>query len=260
MARPAPAPLYTLRGAGSALNALQFRCCGGDTPLLFSGSAQGSVHVWNLITRRAGKVLDGHSGASVIWLNTLLSRDSLISQGRDMRVCQWDLAEGRSDVTDSVWTGSVGFCRCSLLETGPGRWLLAHPGEAMEEVKVIELPSRQPVCSLVPQRKPGMVMCINLWQPDSGPGPLLLAGYEDGSLAVWDVSLRSVLSRVAAHPEPVMCLAFDPTGQRGVSGSSEKSLSSWTLDGQHRLQVSEAPGSHSPRQPWDLTTVYPGGR
>lgn len=57
------------------------------------------------------------------------------SQGRDMRVCLWDLAEGRGDVTDALWTGSVGFCRCSLLETGPGRWLLAHAGEAMEEVR-----------------------------------------------------------------------------------------------------------------------------
>ncbi|KAJ8005817.1 hypothetical protein DPEC_G00121820 [Dallia pectoralis] len=237
MSRPGPAPLYTLRGAGSALDALHFSCCGEEPPLLFSGSGQGSIHVWNLITRRAQKVLDGHSGASVIWLNTLNSRDTLISQGRDMRVCQWDLAEGRSEVKDSVWTGSVGFCRCSLLETGPGRWLLAHPGEAMEEVKIIDLPSRLPVCSLVPQGKPGMVMCIKLWQADSGP--VLLAGYEDGSLAVWDVSQRSVLSSAAAHPEPVMCLDFDPTGRRGVSGSSEKSLSYWALDGQHRLQIQD---------------------
>uniref|UniRef100_A0A674ARJ3 Guanine nucleotide binding protein (G protein), beta polypeptide 1-like n=1 Tax=Salmo trutta TaxID=8032 RepID=A0A674ARJ3_SALTR len=236
MARPAPSPLYTLRGAGSPLNTLHFGCCEGDPPLLFSGSGQGSVHVWNLTTRRAERVLEGHSGASVTWLNTLHSRDTLISQGRDMRVCLWDLAEGRGDVTDALWTGSVGFCHCSLLETGPGRWLLAHAGEAMEEVKIIELPSKSPVCSLIPQAKLGMVMCIKLWQPDSSPGPLLLAGYEDGSLALWDVSQRSVLSRATAHPEPVMCLDFDPAGQRGVSGSSEKSLASWMLDGQHRLQ------------------------
>uniref|UniRef100_A0A8C7V781 Guanine nucleotide binding protein (G protein), beta polypeptide 1-like n=2 Tax=Oncorhynchus mykiss TaxID=8022 RepID=A0A8C7V781_ONCMY len=239
MARPAPAPLYTLRGAGSPLNALHFGCCEGDPPLLFSGSGQGSVHVWNLTTRRAERVLEGHSGASVTWLNMLHPRDTLISQGRDMRVCLWDLAEGRGDVTDALWTGSVGFCRCSLLETGPGRWLLAHAGEAMEEVKIIELPSKSPVCSLIPQAKLGMVMCIKLWQPDSSPGPLLLAGYEDGSLTLWDVSQRSVLSRAAAHPEPVMCLDFDPAGQRGISGSSEKSLASWKLDGQHRLQLQE---------------------
>lgn len=75
-------------------------------------------------------------------------------------------------------------------------------------------------------------------QPDSGSGPLLLAGYENGSLLLWDVAQRSKLSQVKAHPEPVMCLTFDTTSLRGVSGSSEKTLSSWRLDGQSNLQVS----------------------
>lgn len=76
------------------------------------------------------------------------------------------------------------------------------------------------------------------FQPDSGVGPLLLAGYEDGSLLLWDVTQRSVLSQVRAHPEPVMCLTFDPKRLRGISGSSEKNLSSWMLDSQNNIQVS----------------------
>ncbi|KAM6965582.1 guanine nucleotide-binding protein subunit beta-like protein 1 isoform 1-T1 [Aplochiton taeniatus] len=239
MSLPAPTPIYTLRGAGGAINTLHFSCADASPPLLYSGSGKGTVHVWNLTTRRAEKVLEGHSGNSVIWLNTLASRDALISQGRDKRVCMWDLSEGRSEVTESVWTGSVGFCHCSLLEINSGSWLLAHPGERMEEVQVVELPSRTPVCSLVPDAKLGMIMCLKLWQPDSGPGPLLLAGYEDGSLLLWDVSQRSVLSRVTTHPEPVMCLAFDPRRLQGISGSSDKNLWSWTLDGQQNLQVKD---------------------
>lgn len=199
----------------------------------------GTVHVWNLTTRRPEKVLDGHSGNSVIWLHTLASRNALISQGRDKRVCIWDLSEGRSEVMESVWTGTVGFCHCSLLEINSGSWLLAHPGEHMEEIHIVELPGRTPVCSLVPEGKLGMIMCMKLWQPDSSPGPLLLAGYEDGSLLLWDVSQRSVLSRVTAHPEPVMCMAFDPHRLKGISGSSDKNLSSWTIDGQHNLQVKD---------------------
>lgn len=75
-------------------------------------------------------------------------------------------------------------------------------------------------------------------QPDSGPGPLLLAGYEDGSLLLWDVTQRSRLSLAKVHPEPVMCLTFDTERLRGISGSSEKTLSSWRLDRQNNLQVS----------------------
>lgn len=238
MSRPAPSPIYTLRGAGGALNTLHFSCHGGDSPLLFSGSGKGTIHMWNLNTRRPEKVVEGHSGNSVVWVSTLQETDTLISQGRDMQVCLWDLSEGRSEVTDSVWTGSVGFCQCSMLETSRGTCLLAFAGQQTEEIKIIELPSKTPICTLVPDAKLGMVMCIKLWQPDSGPGPLLLAGYEDGSLLLWDVTQRSKLSQAKAHPEPVMCLTFDTKRLRGISGSSEKKLSSWMLDRQNNLQVS----------------------
>ncbi|XP_068422663.1 guanine nucleotide-binding protein subunit beta-like protein 1 isoform X1 [Clinocottus analis] len=239
MSRPAPSPIYTLRGAGGPLNTLHFSCNRGDTPLLFSGSGKGAIHMWNLNTRRAEKIVEGHSGSSVIWVSTLQVTDTLISQGRDMQVCLWDLSEGRSEVMDSVWTGSVGFCQCSMLETSPGTRLLAFAGQQTEEIKIIELPSKTPVCTLAPDAKLGMVMCIKLWQPDSGHGPLLVAGYEDGSLLLWDVTQRSILSRAKAHPEPIMCLTFDIKRLRGVSGSSENKLSTWMLDRQNNLQLQD---------------------
>ncbi|KAM8917974.1 guanine nucleotide-binding protein subunit beta-like protein 1 isoform 3-T4 [Lycaon pictus] len=85
----------------------------------------------------------------------------------------------------------------------------------------------------------------NLWeltaalspQADSSPRPLLLAGYEDGSVALWDVSERKVCSRVACHTEPVMGFDFDSQKARGVSGSAEKALAVWSLDEQQALQV-----------------------
>ncbi|MEQ2287152.1 hypothetical protein AMECASPLE_009537 [Ameca splendens] len=239
MSRPAPCPIYTLRGAGAPLNTLHFRCPGGDTPLLFSGSAKGAIHMWNLNSRRAEMVVEGHCGNSVIWVSTLQSRDSLMSQGRDMQVCLWDLKEGRSEAVDSVWTGSVGFCQCSLLETSPSNYLLAFAGSQTEEIKIIEMPSKSPVSTLIPDTKLGMVMCIKLWKSDSGLGPLLFAGYEDGSLLLWDVTQRSELSHVKAHPEPIMCLTFDPRHLRGVSGSCEKKLSSWMLDNQNNIQLQD---------------------
>ncbi|MGH0187411.1 UNVERIFIED_CONTAM: hypothetical protein FKN15_025059 [Acipenser sinensis] len=82
-----------------------------------------------------------------------------------------------------------------------------------------------------------MPMCLKLWQPDSGSSPLLWAGYEDGSVSLWNLSERSLLSRLACHAEPVMSLDFDPGKLRGVSGSSEKAINSWTLDGQQSLKV-----------------------
>uniref|UniRef100_A0A674F0T5 Uncharacterized protein n=1 Tax=Salmo trutta TaxID=8032 RepID=A0A674F0T5_SALTR len=181
-------------------------------------SGQGLIHVWNLTTRRADRVLEGQSEASVIWLNTLHSIDTHI----------------RGAVLSQ--TGSVGFCHCSLLKTGPVRWLLAHTGEGMEEVKIIDLPSKSPVSSLMPQAKLGRDMCIKLWQVRSNEYTVLFSHH------------------AAVHHEPVMCLDFDPARQSAVSGFSEEGLSSWTLDRQHRLQVSEG----DPGESWDLPAVYPG--
>uniref|UniRef100_A0A3P9MQ18 G protein subunit beta 1 like n=1 Tax=Oryzias latipes TaxID=8090 RepID=A0A3P9MQ18_ORYLA len=213
MAHPAPSPIYCLRGAGAPLNTLHFCCRGTDTPLLFSGSAKGMIHMWNLNSRRPEKSFEAHGGSSILWVRTLQSKDALISQGRDMQ--------------------------CSLIETDQTKSLLAFATQQSEEIRIVEIPSKTTVCTLVPEAKLGMVMCLKLWQPDSGPGPLLLAGYEDGSLLLWDVTQRSKLSQVKAHPEPVMCLTFDPQRLRGISGSAEKKLSSWILDSQNNIQLQE---------------------
>lgn len=82
------------------------------------------------------------------------------------------------------------------------------------------------------------LIILPLLQTDATSGPLLLAGYEDGSLLLWDVTQRSTVSSAKAHPEPVMCLTFDTERLRGISGSSEKKLASWALDRQQNLQVS----------------------
>ncbi|XP_041079022.1 guanine nucleotide-binding protein subunit beta-like protein 1 [Polyodon spathula] len=200
MALPPPDPLFVLRGTGAPVNTLCF-CCRNqelDKPLLFSGSANGAIHVWNLRTRRTESVLEGHGGASVLWVQTLNSRDALISQGRDLRVSMWDL------------------------------------------VRVLDLPSKTLVCTLKPDAKIGMPMCLKLWQPDSGSSPLLWAGYEDGSVSLWNLSERSLLSHLTCHAEPVMSLDFDAGKLRGVSGSSEKALNSWTLDGQQSLKLQDS--------------------
>ncbi|KAF3813693.1 hypothetical protein GH733_018225 [Mirounga leonina] len=190
-------------------------------PLL---SLSGLVHIWSLQTRRAVATLDGHGG----------------HQGRDLKLRLWDLAEGRNAIVDSVPLESMGFCRSSVLAGGQERWMLAMPGRGNDEVQILEMPSKTSVCTLKPEAdaKPGMPMCLELWQADSSARPLLLAGYEDGSVALWDVSERKVCSRVACHTEPVMGFDFDSQKARGVSGSAEKALAVWSLDEQQALQVS----------------------
>uniref|UniRef100_UPI00398F7582 guanine nucleotide-binding protein subunit beta-like protein 1 n=1 Tax=Pristiophorus japonicus TaxID=55135 RepID=UPI00398F7582 len=243
MALRPPDPKFVLRGTGASVNTLHFCCRNqeGCDPVLFSGSANGLIHIWNLKTHRADTVLESHGGESVLWTQTLQGGDSLISQGRDSAVCTWDLSEGRTAVTDSIPLDSYGFCQCSLMEKDGGRYLLASPGKALSEVKIIDLPNKTPVWTLKPpaDAKLGMPMCLKLWQPRSCSRPLLLVGYEDGSVTLWDLSEKKMLSRLACHSEPIMCLDFDPEKVKGISGSSEKVLSSWGLDKQQNLKLQE---------------------
>ncbi|XP_054075691.1 guanine nucleotide-binding protein subunit beta-like protein 1 isoform X4 [Rissa tridactyla] len=106
-------------------------------------------------------------------------------------------------------------------------------------VQVLELPSKTSVCTLKPEvgAKLGMPMCLKLWQPSCGSQPLLLAGYEDGSVVLWNMSMGKALSQLVCHQEPVMSLDFDSEKAKGISGSSEKVLSIWSLNEQQNLQV-----------------------
>ncbi|XP_052014189.1 guanine nucleotide-binding protein subunit beta-like protein 1 isoform X2 [Apodemus sylvaticus] len=205
---PPPGPRFVLRGAQSAVNTLHF--CppsqAAEDPLLFSGSQNGLVHIWSLQTRRRAATLDGHGGQGVIWLKTLPQGQQLLSQGRDLRLCLWDLAEGRNTVVDSVHLDSVGFCRSSILVRGQPCWMLAVPGKGSDE-------------------------------SNSSLRPLLLAGYEDGSVTLWDISERKVCSQITCHEEPVMGLDFDSQKAKGVSGSAGKALAVWSLGDQQSLQV-----------------------
>ncbi|CAI9565410.1 unnamed protein product [Staurois parvus] len=216
-------PKFDLRGIGAEVNSLHFHCRVHKAcpPLLFSGSSSGLIHVWNVNTRRTDAVLNGHDGKSVYWIHTLPSKDCLMSQGRDLQIHTWNLAEGRNEVTDSIAVDSVGFCKCSFLNNE--NCLLAMPGKESSQVQVIDLASKKIIGCMDPVAdKCGMVMCIKLWQPKSGSSPLLIVGYEDGSVVLWNVLEQKLMSRIMCHKEPIMSLDFDFMNSKGYRDPLKK--------------------------------------
>ena len=65
----------------------------------------------------------------------------------------------------------------------------------------------------------------------AGARLLLAAGYEDGSLAVWEVAapLARVLALRRLHDEPVMALTIDPAGEGGACGAAERQITLFRL-------------------------------
>ncbi|XP_072659637.1 guanine nucleotide-binding protein subunit beta-like protein 1 isoform X4 [Canis lupus baileyi] len=244
---PPPDPCFVLRGAQSAVHALHFfgGAQGQVHPLLLSGSLSGLVHIWSLQTRRAVATLDGHGGQCVTWLQTLPQGRQLLSQGRDLKLCLWDLAEGRNTVVDSVPLESMGFCRSSILAGGQERWMLAMPGRGNDEVQILEMPSKTSVCTLKPEAdaKPGMPMCLELWQMCrthelTNPGIADVKIRPDRKIlatAGWDHRVRvfhwrtmKPLAVLSFHSATIHCVAFATDGLL-AAGSGDQRISIWSL-------------------------------
>nr|BAB26980.1 unnamed protein product [Mus musculus] len=238
---PPPGPRFVLRGTQSAVNTLHF-CPPSQTagnPLLFSGSQNGLVHIWSLQTRRIITTLNGHWGQGVIWLKTLPQGQQLLTQGQNLQLCLWQLEEGRHSITGISSAGQCGLLKGVHPGQGTAVLMFAVPRKSSDEFQILEMPSKTSECTLKPEAdaRPGMPMCLGLWQTNSSLRPLLLAGYEDGSVTLWDISERKVCSQITCHEEPVMGLDFDSQKAKGISGSAGKVLAVWSLDDQQSLQV-----------------------
>ena len=102
-------------------------------------------------------------------------------------------------------------------------------------------------------------MAVALLRPQGLPLHVL-AGYEDGSVALWDS--RAPAACVAAqklHSEAVMCLAAAPDCRSGLSGSADDQLAWFEVDvGRGRLRV--APAQRLPAAGLADVAFRPDGR
>lgn len=129
------------------------------------------------------------------------------SQGRDQRICLWDLAEGRTSVTDSVFTEHVGFCRCSLVQVAQGRWLMAMAARSLEEVGSVSFSVLE------------RLLLVLKWHGSEGETPvplnsLLRSRQHNKPLGVWSLILlpqgwlNYVTHALITRIHPKICLAF----------------------------------------------------
>lgn len=118
--------------------------------------------------------------------------------------------------------GDLGFAPAAVLRLGDKLMLAASTSE-QSHVAVVALEGGETVTTLKPQHSVGMVM-------DMKPGgeDLIMAGYEDGSIVVWDVRFpHHEKNSAQLHQEAVSSFDYCQRTQRGVSASVDGSLISW---------------------------------
>lgn len=131
------------------------------------------------------------------------------------------------------------------LSSGQGKVFMAIAGEEPSVVEIWDVDSGEQVVHLkspdIDSRgKPtefstksrGMCMAIQTFFSPKSQGFLnVLVGYEDGSLAWWDLrNPRTPVTSIKFHSEPVLSLALDEECRGGVTGAADEKIVFFSLD------------------------------
>ncbi|XP_057802695.1 protein DECREASED SIZE EXCLUSION LIMIT 1 [Salvia miltiorrhiza] len=255
--RPPPDPVAVLRGHRASVTDV---CLHPVKNILFSGSTDGELRIWDSLQRRTISSSWAHSAAHGIISIATVGENRVISQGRDGAIKLWDLGEAgslsRSPLT-AIHTNSYHFCKLSLLnkprveimptevsgsENSPmkleARSYVATAGEDLSVVEIWDVNNAEKLVKLPSSsvdrstKSRGMCMAVGAFSPsESEVYANVVAGFEDGSMVLWDLRNPSLpVTSVKFHSETVLSLSIDNSCGGGVSGSADEKIVTFSLN------------------------------
>ncbi|TPX31195.1 hypothetical protein SmJEL517_g05402 [Synchytrium microbalum] len=231
----APEAEFLYRGHEADVRAVSFLPQGRG---LLSADGAGVLIVWTLDTRRAIRKWQAHS--NVIYAADAIPSDPwcIISQGRDNVLRGWSGSEILDEAVETpkpvfeLAINALNFCRfswCFSDVTDKENLLLAFSNfNKPELIDVYDLRRRTYISrALDPQAKSGMCLCTKLFRRSSTPDILIMAaGYEDGSILIWDVKMKSILGRIEVSKEPDV----QADGLEGVAAPAATEIASFSTE------------------------------
>lgn len=220
-----PDPVYVLRGSQSTITYLKYL----SNDVLYSGDQDGFIYIWDMKSNRQITKMTAHPGYSVLWIDFVNEDETMVTQGRDGIVQFWSKDCDQWTKSDKIKSAMFGYCACCLVDN-----LIAVPCDTVSIVELYELKSKQcsgQLQSDQSQKKHGMCMTIKA----VGEKSWLLIGYENGSVALWDIKTCNVIDQINLHTESLMCLDYSSKLNLGISGSADDKLISWAIDDDCRI-------------------------
>jgi WD40 repeat protein len=197
-----------------------------DGTRALSSSADSTLRLWDLTSRKCIAVLEGHTGR--VW-SVGLSRDAAraVSGSYDDTMRLWDLTTRRCMAVFKGHTDSVLSVAISEDAT------VALSGSSDKTLRLWDLTTHQ--CLGVLEGHIGAVWSVGL----SSDGKRALSGSDDKTLRLWDLSARKCLGVLEGHTNSVSTVALSRDAARALSGSSDNTLRLWDLTTNQSVAVLE---------------------
>ncbi|XP_058457978.1 guanine nucleotide-binding protein subunit beta-like protein 1 [Malaya genurostris] len=234
MALLPPDPVYCLKSP----DLCSFRSlCFHSSERLHAGTTKGTVQLWDLQSNRTSYQLS--VGTSPI-INIAHTEDALITQEKEGYVKLWELTNSAYVLRHEIVTGHVGFCRFVYLGSRnpaiPSTVIIPKNGPNISILCARTFCEREKLCepTVNGKRHPllpplGTVMCLTPIELEGGI--YLLAGYESGTIILWDLTTFKPMTHLQLYRnECPMDLDYDPVTNRGVCGGSSNEITVFSID------------------------------
>ena len=116
--------------------------------------------------------------------------------------------------------------------------MLAMPSDDKSSIDIYTLHGKEKVSTLTPTsgiKSCGMCMAISVIRNEEGPSQIL-AGYENGSIDLWDTSTWKEISTLKCHDDSVMAMDYNEIINKGFSVTALKTVVQWEIKNGNVLQ------------------------
>jgi WD40 repeat protein/uncharacterized caspase-like protein len=186
-----------------------------DGTLLASGSADNTVKLWDIASRREVRTLAAHTGG----VKAVAFRPDgqwLASGGIDGNIKFWEVATG-NQLRNLPGNGSV----TTLAFSADGRFFAA--GSMAGSVKLWDLKSGHEALTLAGHK--GSITSVAF----SSDGHWLATGSIDRTVKIWNVETGSEQRTLMGHTDRIITLAFSPDGKLLATGSLDTKVKLWQV-------------------------------
>jgi hypothetical protein len=223
-AKPAVAPeeKWDLKGFKllDTVRGTQAECIAANDKLLYTGSGDGSISIWDPVELKHMTSIKAHSRAVK---SILLKDETLFSAGADAVIKEWDIPSQKV-VNEAKDKGEVNaiFLSDNLLFSGSND----------KTVKIYD--TRSYKCTATLSSHTRAVKCLYVL------GNYLFSGSNDQQVLVWSLQTNSVLTNLQGHEGWIKSLVG--IGSTLFSGSHDETVRVWdlnTLQCQHTLKTKD---------------------